>query len=273
MKSGTINQKGELGMFTRRTFLGCGSSAVAMIGVTAMLPVAARAQSGAMNGNTFAVEDGEIRINPVSHASFVMETPGLVIYSDPVGGAELYAGLPSPDLVLVTHAHGDHYNAETLAALVGEKTRLITNPSVHGMLPDDLKSRATAMGNGDSREVDSVAIDAVPAYNTTEDRLKFHPKGRDNGYVLQIGGTRVYIAGDTEDIPEMRALENIDIAFLPMNLPYTMSVEQAASAVAEFAPRYVYPYHYKGSDIDRFASLVAESGSGSEVKRGDWYGE
>ena len=134
-------------------------------------------------------------------------------------------------------------------------------------------AKATAIGNGESAEFNGVAIDAIPAYNTTEGRTNFHPQGRDNGYVLSFDGFRVYISGDTEDIPEMRALENIDLAFLCMNLPFTMDVEQAASAVAEFKPKFVYPYHYRGrdggtQDPSEFAALVGEAVA---VKMGDWY--
>ena len=114
-------------------------------------------------------------------------------------------------------------------------------------------------------------VEAIPAYNTTPDRVQYHPQGRDNGYVLGIGDLRVYIAGDTEDIPEMRALKDIDIAFLPMNLPYTMSIQQAAAAVSAFGPGRVYPYHYKGSDTAAFATLVGESGAATEVVLHDWY--
>ena len=173
-----------------------------------------------------------------------MTLPGMVIYNDPVGGAAMYEGLPPPGLILVTHEHADHFDPPTLAGLVGENTRLLTNPSVHDKLPADLKARATAIANGESTTANAVTIEAIPAYNITADRMQYHPVGRDNGYVLTIGGKRVYIAGDTEDVPEMRALEAIDVAFVPMNLPYTMSVEQAAPAVAAFAPAFVYPYHY-----------------------------
>ncbi len=108
-------------------------------------------------------------------------------------------------------------------------------------------------------------------YNLTEDRLRFHDKGRGNGYVLTVGGTRVYIAGDTEDIPEMRALQNIDVAFVPMNLPYTMTEEQAASGVNAFNPEVVYPYHYQGSDAEKFKELVEAGGGNTEVRLRDWY--
>jgi len=257
-------------LLSRRRTLAVGATALAGFGLTGLPPRRARAQ-GAIPGDSYATEAGDIVIHPVDHASFVMTTPGLVIYADPVGGAALHAGLPPAGLILITHEHGDHFDAATLAAIVGENTRLLTNPAVHGMLPADLQSRATAIANGESTTANDMPIDAIPAYNTTPDRMQYHPQGRDNGYVLTIGGTRVYIAGDTEDIPEMRALREVDIAFLPMNLPYTMSVEQAADAVAAFVPGRVYPYHYQDSDIDEFERLVGESGATTEVLRRDWY--
>ena len=254
---------------TRRRFV---TTTAVAAGTVTFLPYMARAQMA--EGDMFSTGAGDIAVHPVAHASFVMETPAGVIYVDPVGDPASYADLPAPDLILVTHEHGDHYNADTLAALVGENTVLIANPAVHGMFSDDLKARASALANDESSEFNGVAIDAIPAYNTTEGRTNFHPKGRDNGYVLGFDGFRVYVSGDTEDIPEMRALENIDLAFVCMNLPFTMDVEQAASAVAEFKPTYVYPYHFRGrdggtQDPQEFASLV---GDAAEVKMGDWYG-
>lgn len=233
-----------------------------------IMPFAGRAQDG---GDTYETDNGKISIFPISHASFVMTVPGMVIYNDPIGGAAAYEGQPAPDLILITHEHQDHFDPETLAGIVKDGTRLLTNPAVHGMLPEELKARATAIGNGENTTVGDISIDAIPAYNTTEDRLKYHPKGRDNGYVLSIDGRRVYIAGDTEDIPEMRALTDIDVAFVPMNLPFTMDVDQAASAVTEFAPAYVYPYHYQGSDPQAFADKVAAAGAKTQVVMGPWY--
>ncbi|SIO29181.1 MBL fold metallo-hydrolase [Vannielia litorea] len=252
---------------TRRRFL---ATAAASAGAITVLPYAARAE--AHGADTFATEGSEITIHPIDHASFVMETPAGVIYVDPVGDPAAYADLPPAALILVTHEHGDHFNAETLAALRGE-AHLITNPAVAEKLGDAAPDEVLA--NGESTEWNGVTIDAIPAYNLTEDRLNFHPQGRDNGYVLTIDGFRTYVSGDTEDIPEMRALEAIDLAFVCMNLPFTMSLEQAASAVKEFAPAYVYPYHYKGRDGDiqdpeAFAALVADT---SEVRFGGWYGE
>jgi L-ascorbate metabolism protein UlaG (beta-lactamase superfamily) len=260
----TDHQK-ETAMPTRRHLLRTATaSGVAVLGGALLLPRAGRAATG---GDVFDSPHGAVTIHPVSHASFVMETPAGVVYADPVGDPALYVDLPKPDLILITHEHGDHYNAETLAALVQDGTVLVTNPAVHQMLPETLKARASMLANGESRTEIGIGIEAVPAYNTTEDRKKFHPQGRDNGYVLNLGDDRVYIAGDTEDTPEMRALRNIWIAFVPMNLPYTMDTGQAASAVNEFQPRHVYPYHYKGLDPADFAAKV----EGPEVRMGPWY--
>ena len=254
---------------TRRDTLKFGAAGIAAAGATTIMPFTARAEDGP---DTYKTDNGEITIQPIQHASFVMTVPGgMVIYNDPVGGAALYEGQPAPDLILITHEHSDHYDPETLEALVKDKTRLLTNPAVFDMLPADLKARAKSIGNGESTTIGNLPIEAVPAYNTTGDRLKYHPKGRDNGYILSVDGKRVYIAGDTEDIPEMRALKDIYIAFVPMNLPYTMTTDQAASAVAAFKPAYVYPYHYKGTDPKEFARKLAASGVDTKVVMGPWY--
>ncbi len=253
---------------TRRHFL---ATSAAIAGTVTILPFAARA--AAHGGDMFETAGGEIQVHPVSHASFVMETPMGTIYSDPVGDAAMYADFPAPDLILVTHEHGDHYNAETLTALAKDGTQLITNPAVFAMLPEDLKSKASEVANGSTASFNDLKIEAIPAYNTTEERKNFHPMGRDNGYVLNFEGFRVYISGDTEDTPEMRALSNIDLAFICMNLPFTMDANAAASAVAEIKPSFVYPYHYRGKDggtqdPEAFAKMV---GSDTEVKMGSWY--
>jgi len=172
-----------------------------------------------------------------------MQWNGKTVYVDPVGGAKPFAGLPKPDLVLVTHPHFDHFDPKTLEAVVpaGGQTVLVVPKTVAEKIPETLRARVTVkvLTNGERAEVLGIAVEAVPAYNTSPGKEKFHPKGRDNGYVLTIGGKRVYIAGDTEDTPETRALKGIDVAFLPMNLPYTMSVEKAAEAIREFRPRIV----------------------------------
>jgi len=250
---------------TRRQFL---ASAAAAAGTITVLPYAARA------ADMFKAGAADITVHPVAHASFVMETPVGTIYADPVGDPAAYTAHPRPDLILVTHQHGDHYKPETLAALVQDNTRIITNPAVFAMLPADLKAKASEIGNGVSTNYMALSIDSIPAYNTTAGREKFHPEGRDNGYVLTLDGFRVYISGDTEDIPEMRALTDIDLCFLCMNLPFTMDANAAASAVAEFKPKFVYPYHYRGrdggtQDPKQFAALV---GDAAEVKFAGWYG-
>ncbi|WP_108814922.1 MBL fold metallo-hydrolase [Loktanella sp. Alg231-35] len=256
-------------MHTRRRFL---SSAAAAGGIT-LLPYRVNAASHGAH-DSFASATGEVIVTPKSHASFVMETPAGTIYVDPVGEASLYADMPTPDLILITHEHGDHYNPATLGAIAGADTVMISNPAVYSMLPAQMQAKTTSVGNGDSTSAIGVSVDAIPAYNTTQERLNFHPQGRDNGYVVTVDGLRIYISGDTEDIPEMRSLQNIDIAFVCMNLPFTMDAEAAASAVNEFAPTYVYPYHYRGRDDGtqdpaKFAGMLEGD---SEAKMGAWYG-
>ena len=255
-------------MLTRRHLLATGIAA----GTVTVLPFRAGAEAHAM-ADTFETDGGTITVHPVHHASIVFETPVGTIYADPVGEMAEYEGMPAPDLILVTHEHGDHYNAGMLQALMGENTALIVNPAVMAMLPEDLAARATAIGNGESAEALGVTVEAIPAYNITAGRENFHPQGRDNGYVMTIDGFTIYVSGDTEAHDEMKALTGIDLAFVSMNLPFTMDAAQAAEGVSAFAPTYVYPYHYRGrdggtQDPEEFAALVAE---GIEVKMGAWY--
>jgi L-ascorbate metabolism protein UlaG (beta-lactamase superfamily) len=254
---------------SRRDTMKLGLTGLVGFGATTFMPFTARAQG---KGDSYKTDGGEILVSPLSHASFVMSVPGLVIYNDPVGGKVLYDGQPPAGLILITHEHGDHFDPETLSAVIGAETRLLVNPAVLEKLPADMKEKATAIGNGENTTVGGIAIEAISAYNTTEDRKKYHPQGRDNGYVLTVDGMRVYVAGDTEDIPEMRALKEIDIAFVPMNLPYTMDVDQASSAVAEFKPAVVYPYHYRDSDPKAFEAKVQAAAPDVKVVQGAWYG-
>ena len=258
-------------MTTRRRFLT--TATAALWGVTAAL---FSGSAVAQDADTFETDSGEIVVHPVSHASLVMETPVGVIYVDPVGPVEQYDDLPRPDLILITHEHGDHFDPETLAAIGGPATQMVVNMAVYDALPQELKMKSQRISNGESTDALGVDIQAVPAYNITEGRLDYHPQGRDNGYLFEIDGRRIYIAGDSEGTEEMRGLEDIFLAFVPMNLPYTMDAEQAADAVAEFAPQYVYPYHYRGEDggtqdPEEFARLLREAGSESEVRMGSWY--
>ena len=258
-------------MTTRRTFL-AGSLAA---GTITILPFSAMAAAHA--SNMFETDAGEIKIHPIEHASIVMETPSGTIYVDPVGDASAYSEFPAPDMVLITHEHGDHYSEETLTAIVGDDTRIVAAQPVFDMLSDGLKEKAEAVSQDASIEVAGVPIETIPSYNITEGRLDFHPRERgDVGFVLTVGGKRIYISGDTEATDEMRGLENIDLAFVCMNLPFTMTSEQAAAGVAEFAPGVVYPYHYRGrdggtQDPEQFAALVQAEASDVEVKLADWY--
>ena len=218
---------------------------------------------------------GPILIHPFEHASFVMEWNGKTVYVDPVGDAERYSTVPPADLILLTHVHGDHTSAETLAGVASERTEVVAPAAVSEKLGETAPGNLTIVATGETFEHYGITVEAIPAYNLNEDRLKFHPKDRgDNGYVVTMGGTRIYISGDTEDIPEMRSLKSIDAAFVCMNLPYTMTVERAADAVLEFAPKVVYPYHYRGqggmSDLDAFSTLVGANPA-IEVRLLKWY--
>lgn len=218
---------------------------------------------------------GPISIHPISHATFAILWNGKTIYVDPTGGAEAFADVGNPDIILITDIHGDHLNIKTLENLETTNTKWIVPQSVADKLPKELAKNLTIVNNGEKTETLSIMIEAIPMYNLPEAADGFHPKGRGNGYVLTMGNKRMYIAGDTEDIPEMRALKNIDVAFVCMNLPYTMDINQAASTVLEFKPKVVYPYHYRGqgglADVDEFKRLVAKGNSGIEVRLLNWY--
>jgi L-ascorbate metabolism protein UlaG (beta-lactamase superfamily) len=223
-----------------------------------------------LTADSFGTEDGALKILPINHATLALQWKDRTIYVDPVGGAKAFQGLPNPDLILITDIHGDHFSKETLAELAGRSTKLVCPAAVADQMTPDLRNRATVLTNGELGELLGVKIEAIPMYNLTAERLKFHTKGRGNGYVVTLGGKRIYLSGDTEDIPEMLALKNIDVAFVCMNLPYTMTVEQAARAVRTFKPRIVYPYHYRGSDLNRFKELVGTD-AGVEVRLREWY--
>jgi len=238
----------------------------------AMLGGLAGGAAAQITGDIVATTRGNLVIRPIDHATFVMAWSGQTIYVDPVGGGDRFARLPAPDLILVTDIHGDHLNAETLSAIVTPETVIVAPAAVAEQLPASLMGQTTTLANSQTRTFNDVGVEGVPMYNLTEDRLRFHDKGRGNGYVVTVGATRVYIAGDTEDIPEMRALRNIHVAFVPMNLPYTMTEEQAASGVNAFNPEVVYPYHFQGSDVEKFKALVEAGGGDTEVRLGDWYG-
>jgi L-ascorbate metabolism protein UlaG (beta-lactamase superfamily) len=203
-----------------------------------------------------------IDIQPVTHASAIITWADGVIYTDPTGGAAAYANRPKGSIVLLTDIHPDHLSTSTLVAVLASSTIVVAPQAVADLLPEGLKSNLTVMK-------------AVPMYNLPESTSSPHTKGRGNGYVIERNHQKVYVAGDTDGTPEMRALRNIDIALIPMNTPYTMTVEEAADAVLAFAPKHVYPYHYRGqdglSDVAKFKSLVTAANPNIDVVLLNWY--
>lgn len=229
--------------------------------------------ANAQTVDTYATEQGELTVHPINHGSLAFTFNELTIFVDPFGGADLYSEFEAPDIIFITDIHGDHLNAETLEALDTEYTTFVVPMAVADQL-NVMNDKIVVIQNGSSREVRGIPISAIPMYNLPEDDPESrHTKGRGNGYVIDFGGEVVYISGDTEDIPEMRALEGIDIAFVCMNLPYTMDINQASDAVIEFQPAVVYPYHHRGQDIEEFKSLVDAADVDVEVKLRDWYSE
>ena len=198
--------------------------------------------------------------------------PALLVSAAPVRPEQMsrFRALKPPSVILVTHTHTDHLDPRAIAALSTATARLIVPTSASGMLLD--LQGALTMANGERRVLGDIVIDAVPMYNTKPDPTLgsiFHPRGRGNGYVITVGGTRLYVAGDTACTAEMRDLQNIDVAFVPMNLPYTMSPAEAADCVRAFKPKVVYPYHFFESDLAVFENAL--KGSGIEVRLRDWY--
>ena len=192
---------------------------------------------------------GDLKITFLGHASLLFEFDGKVIYADPASSLD-WGKMPKADLVFITHEHGDHLSADILKILSTEKTEFITNEGASSQVKG-----AQVMKNGDTKKALDLDIEAIPAYNIEK---SYHPKGQGNGYVITFGDKRVYVAGDTENIPEMKALKNIDVAFLPMNLPYTMTPEMVVEAAKSFMPKILYIYHYRGSDTDKLSELMKE---------------
>jgi L-ascorbate metabolism protein UlaG (beta-lactamase superfamily) len=206
---------------------------------------------------------GDLQITFVGHGTLVFGFGGKVIHVDPFGKLADYTTLPKADLVLITHAHGDHLDPAALAAVRTPATQVVVAPVCEGKVEG-----AIVLHNGEQKRVAGIDILAVPAYNivhTRKDGAPYHPKGEGNGYVLTFGDTRVYVAGDTENVPEMKALQNIAVAFLPMNLPYTMTPEMVADAARAFRPRILYPYHYGDTDPNILVGLL-KGEKGIEVR-------
>ena len=229
------------------------------------------------NPDTLYTSSGNVIIQPILHGALVLSWNDKMIYVDPYGGAEKYKGIRRPDIILITDIHGDHLNMKTLNGLDTRRTRFFVPQAVQDKLPELMKEQSIAIGNGQTMIFDDMELLAVPMYNLPETDDSRHPKGRGNGYILKIGGKRIYISGDTEDTPEMRNLKNVDVAFVCMNLQYTMDVDQAASAVIEFKPGVVYPYHYRGkeglSDVESFKAKIEKAQRGIEVRLRNWYSQ
>ncbi len=215
---------------------------------------------------TFPTSAVPVKITPLNHASTLIEAGGKTIYLDPVKPAKL-TGLPKADLILITDIHGDHMDPASIQEISKGGTEILAAPAVVQTV-----TGAKPIANGETKTWQAWTIEAIPAYNLKRGPAPgklFHDKGRGNGYILTYGGKRFYFSGDTENIPEMRALKNIDVAFVCMNLPYTMPPEEAAEAVKAFHPKIVIPYHYRGSDLSVFQKGL--EGTGIEVRLLEWY--
>jgi len=230
-----------------------------------LLPAAALAQS-----STIPASGGNIVITPIQHASVQIEHAGRVIQVDPAQG-ELSRAKPA-DLVLVTDVHSDHLNPEALAKVRKPGAPVVMPAAVQTQSGDRIKPPIEVLANGQTKRVAGVAVEAIPMYNLQRGPAAgqlFHTRGRGNGYVVALGGKRLYFAGDTECVPEIRALKNIDVAFVPMNLPYTMPPAEAADCVKAFKPAIVYPYHFQGQKPEDFEAAL--KGSGIDVRILNWY--
>ena len=213
--------------------------------------------------DTIKTETGDLKITCIGHGTLMFTYQDKVVHVDPVGREADYTKLPKADLLLITHEHGDHLDPKALDLLRKEQTRLVLTKTCAERVPGGI-----VMKNGDVRTVEGFKIEAVPAYNIVHQRgngQAFHPKGIGNGYIVTFGKTRVYIAGDTENIPEMKTLVKIDIAFLPMNLPYTMTPAMVADAARSFKPKILYPYHYGRTDPNELVNLLKDT-EGIEVR-------
>lgn len=225
----------------------------------------ADAQSPRQTQN-FDTAAGVVKITPIYHASLLIEAGGKDIYVDPAKPAN-FSGLPPADLILITDIHGDHMDPNSISQISKSGTEIFAPPAVQKTV-----SSAQPISNGETKTWNGWTIEAIPMYNIQRGPSAgtlYHPKGRGNGYVLTYGGKRFYFSGDTENIPEMRALKNIYVAFVCMNLPYTMPPDEAAQAVKTFHPQIVIPYHYRGSDLTVFKNDL--QGTGIEVRLLDWY--
>ena len=215
---------------------------------------AAFASAAKYDEDVIPTSKGDLKVTFIGHGTLMLAFGGKVIHIDPVGEFGDYAALPKADLILVTHEHGDHLDPAAIAKIRKPSTVIFLTAKCVGNVKDGV-----VLKNGDQRTWEDIVVRAVPAYNIVHMRAPgspFHPKGEGNGYVLSFGDKRIYVAGDTEDIPEMAALKGVDVAFLPMNLPYTMTPEMTAAAARMLAPKILYPYHYGNTDTAKLVDLL-----------------
>jgi len=231
-----------------------------MLGAAMAIAISGSVGRPKLESDVFNTSAGKLKIYFVGHASLIFEINKKRIYVDPWNKLADYTKLPKGDIILITHHHQDHLDTNAINAVSTAGTQIVLTAAAY-----DILGKGTVLHNGEKVLLEGFEIEAVPAYNSTEGRDKFHPRGRDNGYILTIGKKRIYIAGDTEDIPEMGSFKNIDIAFLPMNQPYTMLPEQVAEAVKRLHPKILYPYHYGETDPSRLTKLLSEE-KGVEVR-------
>lgn len=204
--------------------------------------------------DTITTSAGPLIITFVGHGTLMFQFNSLVIHVDPVSMCGDYNAMPDADIILVTHEHSDHLDTKAIDMILKKETQILCTEACAGKVKNCI-----VMKNGESKSVKEITIVAIPAYNIVHKRDNgepFHPRGRGNGYVVTFGDKKVYIGGDTENIPEMKQLKNIDIAFLPMNLPYTMTPKMVADAAAMFNPKILYPYHYGETDVNELVNLL-----------------
>jgi L-ascorbate metabolism protein UlaG (beta-lactamase superfamily) len=222
--------------------------------------------SPAQKTDTYKTSKGDLVIHFLGHGSLMFDFNKMNIYIDPFSKVADYSTLPKANLILVTHGHPDHFDMDAIGKIKGDKTQMVYTQDCANT--GKYAGSTIVMKNGDKQTYEGIAIEAVPAYNIERKRPDgnpFHPKGEGNGYILTFGDKKVYIAGDTENIPEMKSLGKIDIAFLPMNLPYTMTPEQAADAAKMVRPTVFYPYHFGETDVTKLLDLMKDA-KGIEVK-------
>lgn len=237
------------------TFLG--------LALASAMTVPEERSAGTFETDLLTTPAGDLNVTFIGHASLLFEFAGKVIYTDPVGEYGDFSGLPKADLILVSHDHGDHFDPATIGKISKTATKLVLTP----LCAESIKG-GIVLANGEETTIDGIRIEAVPAYNIVHMRspgMPFHPRGNGNGYILTFGGMRFYVAGDTENIPEMKQLGKIDVAFLPMNLPYTMTPEMTADAARMVKPAILYPYHTTDTDTSKLLPLLKDE-KGMEVR-------